>query len=208
MKALRRQHMKDTAELKAMDSLILDEVEVNPMPLHESKKATLADWEALGEDVRAELIDGEIYYMAPPSRKHQASVSFLHLKIASYLEGKPCKVYPAPFGVYLHNEDGTTDAVEPDISVICDRDKLSTRGCEGAPTWIIEIVSPGNMDHDYVTKLSLYLRHGVKESVSYTHLPIYWDRLADPAVCPTPSHLHLNNWQRSIFLLSKFLFYR
>ena len=42
MKALRRQHMKDTAELKAMDSLILDEVEVNPMPLHESKKSNLS----------------------------------------------------------------------------------------------------------------------------------------------------------------------
>ena len=51
------------------------------MPLHESKKATLADWEALGEDVRAELIDGEIYYLAPPSRKHQAIVSFLHTEI-------------------------------------------------------------------------------------------------------------------------------
>ena len=133
------------------------------MALQESKKATLADWEALGEDFRAELIDGEIYYMAPPSRKHQETLMFLSRKIGNYLEGKPCKVYPAPFGVYLHNEDGTTDAVEPDISVICDKDKLSTRGCEGAPTWIIEIVSPGNMAHDYVTKLSLYMRHGVKE---------------------------------------------
>ena len=101
--------------------------------------------------------------MAPPSRKHQALLGSLYVTIKEYLKGKPCKVYPAPFGVYLHNEDGTTDAVEPDISVICDKDKLSTRGCEGAPTWIIEIVSPGNMAHDYVTKLSLYLRHGVKE---------------------------------------------
>ena len=133
------------------------------MALHESKKATLADWEALGKDVRAELIDGAIYDMAPPNRKHQEILSFLHLKIGNYLEGKSCKVYPAPFGVYLHNEDGTTDAVEPDISVICDKDKLSLRGCEGAPTWIIEIVSLGNMAHDYITKLGLYQRHGVKE---------------------------------------------
>ena len=76
------------------------------MPLHESKKATLADWEALGEDVRAELIDGEIYNMAPPSRKHQALLGSLYVTIKEYLKGKPCKVYPAPFGVYLHNEDG------------------------------------------------------------------------------------------------------
>lgn len=133
------------------------------MPLHETKKATLSDWEALGEDVRAELIDGEIYNMAPPNRKHQKILSFLHLKIGGYLEGKTCEVYPAPFGVYLHNEDGTTDAVEPDISVICDKNKLSNRGCEGAPTWVIEIASPGNTIHDYLVKLGLYQRHGVKE---------------------------------------------
>ena len=60
------------------------------MALQESKKATLADWEALGEDFRAELIDGEIYYMAPPSRKHQETLMFLSRKIGNYLEGKPC----------------------------------------------------------------------------------------------------------------------
>ena len=59
------------------------------MPLQESKKATLADWEALGEDVRAELIDGYIYYMAPPSRKHQALLGSLYATIKEHLKGKP-----------------------------------------------------------------------------------------------------------------------
>ena len=63
------------------------------MALQESKKATLADWESLGEDVRAELIAGEIYYMAPPNRKHQETLMFLSADIRNYLKGKPCKVY-------------------------------------------------------------------------------------------------------------------
>ncbi len=53
--------------------------------------------------------------------------------------------------------------MEPDISVICDPDKLTDRGCEGAPDWIIEIISPGTFSHDYVRKLNLYLDAGVKE---------------------------------------------
>ncbi len=53
--------------------------------------------------------------------------------------------------------------MEPDISVICDRDKLTDRGCTGAPDWIVEIISPGNPGHDYVKKLNLYLDAGVRE---------------------------------------------
>ena len=43
--------------------------------------------------------------------------------------------------------------VEPDISVICDPDKLDDQGCNGAPDWIIEIVSPASKRTDYYTKL-------------------------------------------------------
>ena len=134
------------------------------MPLHESKKATLADWEALGEDVRAELIDGEIYNMAGPSAAHQRILSFLHIEIGTYLRGKTCEVFTAPFDVYLQHEDeDTPNIVQPDLMVICDRDKITKKGCIGAPTWIIEIVSPSTSRRDYLTKLSLYADYGVKE---------------------------------------------
>ena len=134
------------------------------MPLHESKKAPLADWEALGEDIRAELIDGEIYYMSGPSANHQAISSFLHLKIGNYLLGKTCRVFYAPFDVYLQHEDeDTPNIVQPDLMVICDRNKITKKGCIGAPTWVIEIVSSGTSRRDYLTKLSLYADYGVKE---------------------------------------------
>lgn len=117
----------------------------------------------LPEGVRAELIDGQIYYMAPPSRIHQKINVELTTVINNYikLKGGKCEVYPAPFGVYL---DGTeNNYLEPDISVICDPNKLNEKGCNGAPDWIIEITSPSNPTHDYIRKLNLYLLSGVKE---------------------------------------------
>ena len=125
---------------------------------------TEEDYYNLPENVRAELIDGQIYYMSAPSRIHQEILMFLSKTIANYIDSKkgPCKVYPAPFAVKLFSEDDK-NVVEPDISVICDPNKLTDRGCTGAPDWVTEIVSPGNPGHDYIRKLNLYADAGVKE---------------------------------------------
>lgn len=131
--------------------------------LAQEKLYTIDDIYALPDGERAELIDGEIYYMAPPSRKHQDILSFLHLAIGNHItsnNGK-CKIYPAPFAVFLSQDD--SKYLEPDLSVICNKDKLNDRGCNGAPDWIIEIVSPGSRVMDYYTKLSLYREAGVRE---------------------------------------------
>ena len=122
------------------------------------------DYYSLPENIRAELINGQIYYMSAPSRMHQEILGFIFKKIAYYIDEKrgDCKVYPAPFAVKLF-EDNSKTVVEPDISVICDLNKLTDRGCTGAPDWIIEIVSPANSSHDYVYKLNLYMNAGVKE---------------------------------------------
>lgn len=124
---------------------------------------TEADYYALPEDVRAELIDGQIYYQAAPSRIHQRLLGKIHQRIANYIDSKSgsCEVYPAPFAVKLWEDRKTI--VEPDISVICDPNKLTDRGCTGAPDWIIEIVSPGNSSHDYIRKLNLYADAGARE---------------------------------------------
>lgn len=134
------------------------------MPLPQQRIYTEEDYYALPEDVRAELIDGEfIYNQAAPSRTHQKILMFVSKIIANYIDSNngSCEVYPAPFAVKLHEDKKTI--VEPDISVICDRDKLTDRGCTGAPDWIIEIVSPGNSSHDYLRKLNLYADAGVRE---------------------------------------------
>ena len=133
------------------------------MALPQERTYTVEDIYNLPEGTRAELIDGQIYYMAPPSRMHQEILGTLYRKIADYIDTKKgdCKIYLAPFAVFLNKDD--INYVEPDLSVICDPSKLDDKGCHGAPDWIIEIVSPGNPEHDYFTKLYKYRLAGVQE---------------------------------------------
>lgn len=129
----------------------------------QEKVYTEEDYYNLPEDVRAELIDGRIYYQAAPNRKHQTVLSELHLTIGNYLKSKrgPCRVFPAPFAVKLFKD--RKNIVEPDISVICDKDKLDDRGCNGAPDWVIEVTSPSDPQRDYGIKLFKYRTAGVRE---------------------------------------------
>ncbi len=133
------------------------------MPLPQTKSYTQEDYYNTPEDVRVELIDGQFYDMASPNRIHQEILGQLFRWISNYIAGKggSCRVYPAPFAVKLF--DDRKNIVEPDISVICSLEKLTDQGCDGAPDWIIEIVSPGAPGHDYITKLSLYAAAGVRE---------------------------------------------
>lgn len=127
------------------------------------KLYTEEDYYSLPENVRAELINGQFYYMAAPGRIHQKILNYLNTQINIYIRSKngPCEVYPAPFAVKLFNN--RENIVEPDISVICDRSKLTEQGCSGAPDWIIEIISPSTSSHDYVRKLNLYMEAKVRE---------------------------------------------
>lgn len=133
------------------------------MPLLKEKFYTVDDIYRLPDGKRAELIDGQIYDMTPPRRKHQWLLMRLSAKIYQYIKDKQgsCEVYPAPFAVFLNNDQYTY--VEPDISVICDKGKLDEYGCNGAPDWIIEIVSPSSKQMDYFTKLFKYREAGVRE---------------------------------------------
>lgn len=118
---------------------------------------------ALPDGERAELIDGQIYYMAPPNTRHQRILNYINTEINMYIRKNngECEVFPAPFAVFLNDDD--MNYVEPDISVICDKNKISDKGCQGAPDWVIEIISPSSMAMDYFTKLFQYQKSGVRE---------------------------------------------
>ena len=133
------------------------------MPLLKDDHYTIEDIYALPEGKRAELIDGQIYDMAPPSYQHQRLVMELSATLRDYIKtkGGPCEVLPAPFAVFLNQDD--YNYVEPDISVICDPSKITDKGCNGAPDFIIEIVSPSSQRMDYLTKLFKYRTAGVRE---------------------------------------------
>ena len=133
------------------------------MEFPREKLYTIGNIYDLPSGQRAELIDGHMYMISPPSRIHQKLVNRLSQTITNYIDSRHgnCEVYPAPFAVFL-NEDGQ-NYVEPDISIVCDSDKLDDRGCNGAHDWVIEITSPSDPQRDYGIKLFKYRAAGVRE---------------------------------------------
>ena len=133
------------------------------MALAQEKTYTINDIYALPDGQRAELIDGQIYNMAPPNFLHQKLVMELSAAIHQYIKSKKgnCEVLPAPFAIFLNQDN--QNYVEPDISIVCDKNKLDKQGCNGAPDWIIEIISPSTERLDCGIKLFKYRSAGVRE---------------------------------------------
>ena len=138
-----------------------------PLP-QEERKYSYADYLTWPEDERWEIIDGIAYMQAAPSPAHQLVAGELHRQFANYLQGKPCKAYPAPFCVRLtkgdekRNED-IKRVVEPDITIVCDKTKIDEHGCNGTPDMIVEVLSPSSIKNDRVTKFNKYEKAGVNE---------------------------------------------
>lgn len=136
-----------------------------PLPKPE-QKYSYADYLTWDENERWEIIDGVPYMQAAPSRVHQEISGELYLQFGTYLKGKPCKVYHAPFCVRLDIEKDDNDiknVVEPDITIVCDSSKLDERGCKGSPNMIVEILSPSTGKKDRVDKFNKYEKSGVTE---------------------------------------------
>ena len=158
------------------------------MPLAKSDSYTTEYIYSLPSGQRAELIDGVVYDMAPPNRIHQKLAGQFTKIIGQYIDKNhgSCEIYPAPFAVFLNADNKTY--IEPDISVICDKSKLDDYGCNGAPDFIIEIVSPSSRKMDYSTKNAIYANAGVRE---------YW--IVDPAKERSTVYLYENDAAPMIF---------
>ena len=129
------------------------------MPLPKDKTYTSEDYWNLPEGQRAELIDGRLYDMAPPSYVHQKLISAFTVIFSNHIKSKggSCDVIPAPFAVNLTANDETY--VEPDISIICDKSKITDHRCNGAPDFIVEVVSPSSRRMDYNIKNAKYVQN-------------------------------------------------
>ena len=130
-----------------------------------------ADYLTWTFDDALELIKGKIQLMSPaPNVKHQRLSWKLSGALFNYFETQTCQAFSAPFDVRLYNRAKSLLAnkeiitvVQPDICVICDISKLDKQGCNGAPDWVIEILSKGNSKKEVKTKHNLYAESGVKE---------------------------------------------
>jgi len=125
---------------------------------------TYLDYASWDDDIRYELIDGEVYMMSAPLVEHQRILRKLFVQLANFLDEKQCEVFIAPFDVCLTGKGDLDDTVvQPDILVICDHSKLDEKRYNGAPDLVIEILSPSNSRHDRIRKFKKYLQVGVRE---------------------------------------------
>ena len=127
--------------------------------------ADYLNWPA---DERWELIHGVAYDMSPaPASDHQRISREIFIQLYAFFSGKMCEVFFAPFDVRLPEGDEADDriytVVQPDLSVICDPQKIDDKGCKGAPDLIVEILSPSTAKRDAREKFNLYEAQGVKE---------------------------------------------
>lgn len=132
---------------------------------------TYADYLLWQFKERVELIKGRIFKMSPaPNTSHQLISSKLQGNLFVHLKDKSCYLFSAPFDVRLFdtrksafiNRDIYT-VVQPDLCVVCDKNKLDEKGCLGAPDLVIEILSPGNSKKEVDSKFDLYQESGVRE---------------------------------------------
>lgn len=130
------------------------------------KTYTYVDYLQWKFDERVELIKGKIFQMSPaPKRKHQKVSINLERVILRSLDNNQCDVYHAPFDVRFPKKgvEEVYTVVQPDICIICDKSKLDEYGCNGAPDFIIEILSASTSKKDYNEKYHLYEENGVYE---------------------------------------------
>ena len=131
--------------------------------LRNDREYTIDDIYSLPDGVRAELIDGQIFFLATPMRIHQKIAGEMYYAVAHYIKSHhgTCEVYIPPFGVHLNGDESIY--LEPDLTVVCDSDKLKDLGCYGAPDWVVEVLSPSTRKKDMGIKLFKYRSAGVKE---------------------------------------------
>lgn len=124
---------------------------------------TLEDYYALPDDIRVELIDGVIYDMSSPRTVHQDIAFIIHMALYDYVrkKKKPCKVFEAAVDVQLCCDNKTM--VQPDVLVVCDKDKIKGFGIYGAPDFVLEILSKSTRKKDMGIKLEKYMEAGVRE---------------------------------------------
>lgn len=128
-----------------------------------TQRFTYADYLALPDDKRWEVIDGISYAMGAPTVKHQRILVKLALRFGHYLDEKSCDVFIAPIDVRLNDHSDEDPFIQPDLLVVCDKNKVGERIIKGAPDLMIEILSPSTAHRDRTVKRELYQKYGVKE---------------------------------------------
>ena len=127
-----------------------------------SRRYTYADYITWKFQERVELFRGWVDKMSAPNVYHQRVSGDLYYKLRQLLP-TGCQVFSAPTDVRLQKSPEGDTVVQPDLFVVCDQAKLTKQYIEGAPDWVIEIVSPGNGKKELDKKYTQYEEAGVRE---------------------------------------------
>ena len=150
--------------LKQATSNMIREEAVAYYVQDDEREYAIEDYLAIPNGIRVELIDGKIYDMATPTTIHQALLVKLVTQLENYIiknKGQ-CVSFVAPLDVKLGEDNKTM--VQPDIFVVCDRDKLNKGNIiDCVPDFVIEILSPSTRYKDSGLKMNKYKDTGVKE---------------------------------------------
>lgn len=132
-------------------------------------KYTLEDYLAIPGEKRVEMIDGVFYDMSSPSIAHQIIAGDIYSSLRGYINSNKgdCVPFIAPTDVQLDCDEKTI--VQPDVFVVCDRNKIKMDRLFGSPDFVVEILSPSSRKKDMNIKTEKYKNAGVLE---------YW--LVDP----------------------------
>ena len=129
----------------------------------ENKKYTYEDLEKIEDNNRYEIYDGQLVLMGAPSAKHQAVLGDLFVQFRDFFKDKKCMPFISPLDVRLDGKGKRSEnVVQPDLMVVCDKNKIQDK-IEGAPDFVLEILSKSNRYHDLIYKMNLYQKFGVKE---------------------------------------------
>ncbi len=163
-------------------------------PVEEHEKYTYEDYRNWPDHVKCEIIDGEIYDMSPAPRvKHQNIASNLLVALKTHPEN-PCYTGIAPTDVVLDERN----VVQPDVFLVCDRNKIAELNVRGAPDLIVEIASPSTERKDRREKKELYERFGVREYIIVFPEAEYAERYILNKGAYRPSEIY--NWDESFSL--------
>ena len=124
---------------------------------------TLEDYYAWPEEERIELIEGVIYAMSAPTYSHQDIAGEIYFQMRNFFDGKQCGCRPmiSPVDVRINRDNKTM--VQPDVIILCDKEKRRRWGIDGAPEFLLEILSPSTRKKDITIKPTLYMEAGVRE---------------------------------------------
>ena len=126
---------------------------------------TYADYLEWEGPERYQIIYCEAFMMASPSVAHQAILMEMSTQFSIWLRGKPCRVFAAPLDVRLFPKEDNSDdtVVQPDLLVVCQKEKLGKDSVNVPPYLVVEIISPSSTQKDMLLKFNAYLDVGVGE---------------------------------------------